>query len=449
MIQCNHHLHNVSRRIQSGIYHGDELESSRIEGRSLNKGKLPTNSSFALLLLRANRRAEAGEIGKCLAKLWKMYEDLRMGKVAELPNCIVPSGSLSVLIAYGPKAFELRGIKRQMPSSMKHKQFLPARSDMPILDGSGIKYSKSICSNLGLNDHVAIQLISSSQLATNRAIVETWRLLHTEHEGGLRVLRMTGVYSGFKRDDGRSWLGFHDEVSNMKTSKERDDVIRINRLNNRLSRKDLWTEHGTYMAFLRIEINLRKWWKIETKHQEIIVGRNKSSGFPLIGIDKNGNPITGSMRLGSTFQTGLEIYSEKMVDHPNYHNLQQLEDGSDLRLDIPRSIKALNESHIGRTRHMDKVDSKYASSRRIFRQGFDFIEWDHNAPYNPLSLGLNFVSFQNDPGRLLFILTDPNWLGGVDFGKHSGKDSLIFVLASGIFFVPRHCQRFPGSEIFL
>ena len=37
----------------------------------------------------------------------------------------------------------------------------------------------------------------------------------------------------------------------------------------------------------------------------------------------------------------------------------------------------------------------------------------------PIKIGLNFLSFQNDPSRFLFILTDPNWLGNSSFGGDS------------------------------
>ena len=69
----------------------------------------------------------------------------------------------------------------------------------------------------------------------------------------------------------------------------------------------------------------------------------------------------------------------------------------------------------------------------------------------PIKVGLNFLSFQNDPARLLFILTDPNWLGNSSFGGDSQfKDinKLLHVQACGIFFIPNIEKPFPGSCIF-
>jgi len=62
------------------------------------------------------------------------------------------------------------------------------------------------------------------------------------------------------------------------------------------------------------------------------------------------------------------------------------------------------------------------------------------------------VSFQNDPSRLFFILTDPNWLGNVNFGGDSSIqeiDNLFSVLAAGVFFVPPAEGPFPGANILI
>jgi hypothetical protein len=49
----------------------------------------------------------------------------------------------------------------------------------------------------------------------------------------------------------------------------------------------------------------------------------------------------------------------------------------------------------------------------------------------------NIISFQNDPGRLLFILTDSNWSGKTNFGGHHGlfNNKILSVLSAGMFFV--------------
>ena len=104
-------------------------------------------------------------------------------------------------------------------------------------------------------------------------------------------MELTKFFTGFQRDDGRSWLGFHDELSNLRDTLERKDAICINKQYNQLVPDDFWTVGGTYMSFLRTTIDLGIWRKIGRKNQELIVGREKSTGKPSLGIDKGGNPL--------------------------------------------------------------------------------------------------------------------------------------------------------------
>jgi deferrochelatase/peroxidase EfeB len=202
------------------------------------------------------------------------------------------------------------------------------------------------------------------------------------------------------------------------------------------------------MAFLRIEIDLDLWDSINRSKQELIIGREKLYGRPLIGVDTNNNPITLK-----NFPTAQKVtaYDKRYHDHPDYFKAPQIRSKEVMKkIDINKSFKVLNESHIGRTRHFDKINSKLIFSRRIYRQAFDFIESYHSCK-QILKVGLNFLSFQNDPARLLFILTDPNWMGNTSFGGDSqfkAIDKLLHVQACGIFFIPKIEKPFPGSCIF-
>jgi deferrochelatase/peroxidase EfeB len=90
----------------------------------------------------------------------------------------------------------------------------------------------------------------------------------------------------------------------------------------------------------------------------------------------------------------------KFEDHPDYFKKPDVTNQNLNPLDIEASIKILSQSHIGRTRHIDKIESREPMSRRIFRQTFEFLEPLPGNASKPLRTGLNFVSFQNDPGRL-------------------------------------------------
>jgi deferrochelatase/peroxidase EfeB len=429
-----------TRVLQDGIYY----DKFPFRARHTHQNKIKSNDCFAILFLQVTRNS-AYEVRKCIEGLWKMYDDLKMGYSYDLENCGFPSGGLTVLIAYGQKIFGLSGIAKKIPAGFKGKQFLPPAPRMPILVGSGLKYSDRVHENVGISEHIALQFISGTQLGTYRAVVETKKYLQMNKQ---QALKFSKFYTGFQRDDGRSWLGFHDEVSNMKSSYERLNAIKIDEISNSLMPRDYWTRNGTYLAYLRIEIDLDKWNGIERKRQELIIGRDKLRGSPLVGVDKNGNPVTNDLSPSAYEVNGFD---ESFHDHPDYFRGYKIPNRLRSILDMRASVEILNESHIGRTRHIDNIDSRYRVSRRIFRQGFEFIEPLYNDRRNKLRVGQNFVSFQNDPSRLFFILTHPDWMGNTNFGgrsKNSKMEKLLSVLVSGVFFVPSQERPFPGVSMF-
>lgn len=426
--------------IQEGIFYNKRPFSAKHFSGNNNS----SNDCFALLFLRTSTNY-TDEVKKCIVGLWKMYDDLKNGYSYELQNCSFPPGGLTVLIAYGQRIFELPGITKKIPRDFKEKQFLPPRPLRFILSGSGLRYSDEIYDNVGLSEHIALQFISRTQLGAYRAIVETKKYLQNYKK---RALKISKFYTGFQRDDGRSWLGFHDEVSNIKTAKQRLDAIAIDSSNNNLLHRDFWTENGTYLVYLRIEIDLDVWNTIERSRQELIVGRDKLSGSPLVGVDKIGNPIINE-RSQSAY--AVKGFNKSFHDHADYFKGPQLSDKIRSLLDIRASSEILAQSHIGRTRHIDNIESKYPVSRRLFRQGFEFLEPIYNHPSKVLRVGLNFVTFQNDPARLFFILTHPNWMGNANFGGTSNNRrmrKLLSVLANGVFFVPPVEKPFPGVSLF-
>ena len=79
-------------------------------------------------------------------------------------------------------------------------QFREPVSGEPILDGSGINYGVDMPRNLGITEHVTVQFISKSQLATYRAVVETSKYIAriASPKGGITF---TTFFTGFQRDD--------------------------------------------------------------------------------------------------------------------------------------------------------------------------------------------------------------------------------------------------------
>jgi deferrochelatase/peroxidase EfeB len=435
----------MGRKLQDGIFYNNNIFNSK----SFRNYKDTYNNTFAILFFKIRKKSTIDQVFQSLENLWLMYQNLKKGMIKDLPDQRVPHGSLSVTLGFGQNIFKLNDIKKSIPRDFNNSQFCPPKKNGGgyILEGSHLSYSKDIHENLGLDEDIFVQFVANKQLAVYRALVETCKNLR-HNALPKNPLIFSKFFTGFQRDDGRSWLGFHDEVSNMRRGKERRNVIAIHKENNELLPRDFWTENGTYMAFLRIEIDLDLWDSINRSKQELIIGREKLDGRPLIGVDKNNNPI-----ISKKFPTAqkVTVYNTGYHDHPDFFKAPQLLSKEIMnKIDINKSFKVLNESHIGRTRHFDKINSKLVPSRRIYRQAFEFIESNYSCK-KFLKVGLNFISFQNDPARLLFILTDPNWMGNTSFGGNSqfkGIDKLLHVQACGIFYIPSMEIPFPGSCIF-
>ena len=73
----------------------------------------------------------------------------------------------------------------------------------------GLKYSDEITSNNVAGAHFVFQFIGDTQLATNRPVVETWKLLRKiEMDGSSAPMGMRSFFTGFNRPDGRrlAWV---------------------------------------------------------------------------------------------------------------------------------------------------------------------------------------------------------------------------------------------------
>ena len=392
-------------------------------------------NSFSIIFLDARPPHHPGGIRETLVKLWKIYGELQKGVTSDMDTSIKSPhhGNLSVLLGYGPSFFEIGGVKRKKPFHLKREWlFEDFRSGGdPILPGVGLKYANEITSNDIAEAHFVFQFIADTQLVTNRPIVETWKLLKKiDMDGSSAPMVMRSFFTGFSRPDGRSWLGFHDGVSNIRSS-ERLKRIQIDRRN--LDPNDHWTAQGTYMAFLKIAINMRIWESISIPEQERLVGRQKSTGCPLVNVDGKGNnifaggcPVPGTREI---IEKGNERFREywpalhrRNIEHYNTPNAEA--------------------SHVGRMRRNPDL---------IFRQGYEFIEAIKSDPY--FRVGLNFVSFQGGTDKLIKVIKygfDRVNFAGNPLKPISGADNLLSVLAAGIFLVPpfKRGEAFPGSVVF-
>lgn len=408
--------------------------SSLQQGIYYSHSTSPRNS-FSVIFLSFRSPYDVTGIRKTLLRLWNMYQKLQKGLIPELGiNIKNPHhGDLSILIGYGPGFFELNNLKRKKPAQLSDASiFQPVKQGDPILPKVGLKYSETSF-NEEASDHVVIQFIGETQMATHSAIVETWKLLRkVEMDGASAPASMRSFYTGYNRPDGRGWLGFHDGVSNIKSS-DRLRTIQIDRRG--LDPVDYWTANGTYMAFLRIAIDLTVWESIPVKYQERVVGREKTTGCPLVRIDERGNNVfAGGCPVPGTTEI-TDRRNERFREYIPYSYRKSAYSG-------PTSVSEVGVSHVALMRTIPE---------RIFRQGYEFLEPIKNYPY--FRVGLNFVSFQR--GVDIVNNSIKNGFGKVNFGTDSenlipGWEKLLSVLAAGVYLVPpfEEDDEFPGDLIF-
>jgi deferrochelatase/peroxidase EfeB len=424
------------------------------EGIYYTKGSRP-GQSIGIIFLRTNKSSNAPDVGKVVGRIWNACSNLKKGVTRDFRdlNLTYPKlyHDLTIMIGYGPKIFNLEGALRKKPEIFSDFLFIePNRGGGPVVRGTDLSYHEDIIENHAALDDIVIQFISNNAFITNQCIVEIWREISEIkriHELSISV-SITKFYDGFRRADNRNWMGFHDGVSNIK-DEERKDIIAINA--SQVKQEDNWTIGGTFMGFVRLYIDLQNWWSVNRNEQELMVGRDKVTGCPIIGMNETtgknivmkGCPKPGTKEVTDN---GNEIFR----NHPQY-GFQMLPTGA--------SDELLKFSHIAEARKITTGSLRQKEQYRIFRQGYEFLEKIESYP--GIRAGLNFISFQDNPIRLLNTIVNINterakdlktgWNGRKkdDLPKYK-FNSFFRVGAAGIFFVPPQNseEQFPGASIF-
>lgn len=177
-----------------------------------------------------------------------------------------------------------------------------------------------------------IQLIGPHEASVSCAVAE---LLAAIEQDELPV-EAAAVFGGFGRPDGRGWLGFHDGVSNLESSRRPAAIV---------SRGDpAWLAGGTTMALLRFAIDLVTWRGLTRTEQELLVGRDRDTGAPLARLDAEGVPVS---RPSQDPETDRRAF----VDPPE------------------TTDPAIERSHIHRA-NQSRAWPGAPAALRIFRQGY-------------------------------------------------------------------------------
>ncbi len=401
------------------------------EGVYFRPGERPPDH-FAIAFLTLSNAPDPIRVRGLLDDIWNTIERLKSGDVADLPGQPFDPKNLSAFLGFGSSFFRRLALDSAMPPELK--RFRPPKPDGggSVSLGSGLNYGPDVMRNPA-DAAISLQFTGDSALSVRRAVVEVWKTIENYSAShGSSPLILSGSYTGFGREDKRSWIDFFDGTSNMR-SDQRLAAIQIKERSIQLP--DKWKEGGTFLCFMRIRVALKSWKSLSRADQEILVGRDKLTGCPLVVADDG----TGSTPIpGCPFSSGGNV-----------------EDGENEQFRFasrPAGSQELRNSHIHRA-NQGRSTSSDPESRLVFRQGYEFLDGiDEDG--NPV-LGLNFVSFQDTPERILGMLKLPGWLGNVNFGgdeanQPPGMDELLTVFAAGFFVSAPVSQdgKFPGREIF-
>lgn len=362
----------------------DRERSGLPQGIAYRSGQQPA-PYFRLLLLNAHPRAAANGVSEALSQISAMLANLQQGDVRDLrgqpafmarPTEAMFEG-FEFLLGYGRRYFDHDLHQPPLTSHARpdYLSYLPTDGPFPAL-----RWENPTGGNPGETDF-ALQFTAQHQAAVNCAAVEVWKLIVDSD----LPLECATTYDGFARLDGRGWLDFHDGVSNMPANQRRFAI--------EAGPDPAWMDGGTYLTFLRIAIDIGAWRTLNRRQQELLIGRDKSSGAGLVGT------------------TGDDRGKVEPVAGRSFEDPADADALSDF-MDPP----AATDPHLERS-HLHRANqhrgSPYAKAAlRIFRQGYEFLDQLSGAP----SLGLNFVSFQRDLATIHHLLHLPGWLGDVDLG---------------------------------
>lgn len=357
-----------------------------------------------------------------LVALFDVVADLKQGIIGDLqptlpndPLIRVDPADLEVTLGFGKRLFRARpGGPLAGPAPFN----LPALGSAPF---SRMKWRSTARPESAQTDF-ALAIHANSELAVARALVEISKAIIDK----ALPVQLICFFSGLHRDDGRSWIDFHDGLNNMRSGDER-------RLAIESVAEQPWLIGGSKMLFLKIEIDLEGWRRLSREQQEVLVGRNKLTGCPLVATRTDSGRLETRSAPGCPAVGGeIDRSNPAFIEIPN----------------VPLG-DLLQESHIIRSnRHRQGPESP--GNNRIYRQGYEFVD---SPPEGGLRVGLNFVSFQSDFKRVLDILGTPNWLGDANFGgipSHPQVPAfdLMHVVAGGAFVIPPVGEPFPGASVF-
>lgn len=376
------------------------------------------------MLLNVRPGTLPAEARAALAETWDVLSDLRRGVVRDLlptrpddPQPTLAPAGLTCLLGFGARLFD----ERAHAPALVRRELRPWELSALRPSGPGAPFPKLPWAPEGERRpgeaDICLQFVAEREIAINRAAVELWKLTADRR----LPLEVVAFHRGFQRDDGRSWIDFHDGVNNLR-AEERREAIQVT------SADPAWLTGGTFLASLRIRIDLPAWRALPREHQELVVGREKLTGCPLrSSTDGAPRPLEPCPLPDPATEEQLAAYTNPGRD----------------------GGRVVEASHIHRA-NLNRGAPDTDANNRIFRQGFEFLDV---LDAGRVELGLHFVSFQRSLGRVRAILQLQGWMGDSNFGgtepPRAGEPAidLMKLVAGGFYAVPPRGEPFPGAEL--
>ena len=204
-----------------------------------------------------------------------------------------------MLLGFGPKRWGLAGADRAAPAGPAPTACSGRRCRPGVArcsrGGTAVRATKS-----GQSRHRGLRrpVIADSKLAVDRAVVETWKRLRDPSMPDTGVARWRSrFYLGFQRADRRSWIDFHDGICNLPSGEREPVVVDQARRGRAVVRRRhlsrLPAPRGRSAGVAAAG----------PRQQELLVGRDKLSGCPLVlsattDVGRPGCPVGGAPRSG-------------------------------------------------------------------------------------------------------------------------------------------------------
>lgn len=398
-------------------------------------GSLPGH--FSLLNLNVLPEATRSQVREGLTEIWAMLADLRVGRLQDFQREAeatrgapkIDPMDLSTVLLYGRRIFDSDVHPNVLVPLELRPRLLRYLGDGPF---KALRWKSSHDPRhnhihpFSLQTDLAFQFTANSSLAVSRAIVELKKTI-LDKDLPFVLVRST---AGFKREDHRSWIDFHDGINNMDHQGRRL-AIEV------LEDDQEWMLGGTYMAFLKIPIDLSAWRVLPRTTQELLVGRDKFWGCPIesASVDGSGN-VRPVLAAGCPFtgEFGNSVPST-VVDPGQATN----------------RLVAASHIHRANLLRIDPIQDNDAANR-VYRQGFEFFDPVTDGATN---IGLNFVGFVRSLRVINDILSSPGWMGDVNFGgpkpfiDGDPPDVQLMSIEYGQYFcAPPDHPPFPGSQLF-